>query len=280
MFQSVVFVVTIYFLAVVHAFSSSTTSRQFIELTNPLRPDNDRLPVSLVDNWPTFVLKPTISMNFVKIPDDGGFVNPTSVNSLWQPQDLKQPDCILALGLFVRNGAIRHVFPAVDISFGGQYRNRGLCSVPRAFQWMDFDALMAGGAVCSLELQVRDKDQEEWKTLKVVGSIQESLNLAIEALADETPKELADGSSIIHVVCSSDIVTCPKSGSELRALLKEDDHIVGTLQVTVEKTAPGSESEYLPEAYKPLFQDESLRRRAFMEAKRRMMRKSNEDDES
>ena len=46
---------------------------------------------------------------------------------------------------------------------------------------------------------------------------------------------------------------------------------VGTLHVHVETTAAGSESEYLPDCYRPLFNDAALRRPAFTETKRRMM---------
>jgi hypothetical protein len=50
----------------------------------------------------------------------------------------------------------------------------------------------------------------------------------------------------------------------------DNDTVVGALHVRVETTAAGSESEYLPDAYQPLFGDVSLRRAAYTEVKRRL----------
>lgn len=275
---------------------SSPTSRQFIELTstNPLTDGlpNERLPVSFVANWPTWVIlleaaqdSDSKEISFTKIPDandEGGFVSPVSIDELWQPVDLKQPQCRLALGLHVRDGIIRHVYPAVDLSFddghhGMQHRNRGLCSVPVAFSWMDFPSFMAGGMQnYSLLLKTRKQQgDKEWDTLIKEGSIRELLNGAIQALADQPPEKLGDGSNLIHVLCKEgSTVECPKPGYELCSVLKEDGCVVvGLLQVSIDKTAAGSESEYLPEAYRSLFEDKSLQRPAFIEAKKRMARK-------
>lgn len=260
---------------------SAAAPRQFIDLSN----QSDKLPASFVKDWPTYVLDQTGDL--VKIPHDNGFVVPTCIDELWQPQDLKQPQCRLALGFHVRNGEFRHVFPAMDLSFdgGNQHRNRGLCTVPRAYQWMEFSSLVVGDGLqdCLLSLSVRetnDNEDNEWKPLMVVDSIETEINLAIEALANDPPKELEDGSFILHVVCANgdESVTCPKPGNEIRALLLENDNPVGILQVTIEGTAAGSESEYLPEAYKPLFLDESLKRPAFVEAKKRMEKRTNNEN--
>jgi hypothetical protein len=271
------------------ALSLSSEGRQFIEISNPLhsanRP-NDRLPVSFVADWPTWVLEQNDGQKLTKIPADteDGFVSPTSVDELWLPVDLKQPQCKLALGLHVRDGVIRHILPAVDLSYDGQHRNRGLCSVPRAYNWIDFPSLMmaaltADGGVmrdCSLLLQTKGEDDEEWRTMIEVNSIEDSVNSAIQALAGQPPKELGDGSSLIHVVCEgSGAVECPKPGCELRSVLlleKEgmDGCSIGALHVQIKKTAAGSDSEFLPDVYKPLFGDKSLRRPSFIETKKRM----------
>jgi hypothetical protein len=275
----------------VMALSTPQTSRQFIELTNPLKSgsssSSDLLPASFVSNMPTWVLllDDDDSSRWTKIPEDGGLVSPVTVDELWQPLDLKSPDLRLAVGFHVRHGQLRHVLPAIDLSYlGGTHRNRGLCSVPRAWQWMDFPAMMAGAVrECSLQLQTRtatDSDEEEWSTLLQLNSIEDSVNKIITALAEEPPEELGDGSSIVHVIiCEGDsVVECPKPGNELRVLLLEDDSVVGALQVRVEKTAAGSESEFLPEAYQPLFRDESLRRPAFTESKKRMEKINNNNN--
>jgi hypothetical protein len=98
-----------------------------------------------------------------------------------------------------------------------------------------------------------------------LDSIVDTVNKAIRALAEEPPTALGDGSCIVHVVWaeSADMTECPTtSGSEIWVLLFENDDdgtVVGTLHVRVETTAAGS---YLPDAYKPLFGDVTLRRDA------------------
>lgn len=207
--------------------------------------------------WPTYkyVLDITLSTRFVKIPDSNGFVVPTSIDELWQPQDLKQPQCLLALGFPFRNGEFRHVFPAIDLSFNGNHRNRGLNTVPRAYQRMEFGMLVVERLDnFSPSLSICEENEEEWKTLTTVDSIEKEINYAVESIADSPPVEMEDGSFVVHVVCAHEnVVTCPKPGSEIRALLLEENDPVGTLQVRIEKTAAGSESEYLPETYKTLF---------------------------
>ncbi|CAB9530769.1 expressed unknown protein [Seminavis robusta] len=225
----------------IQAFSSSTPQqRPFVELTNPLIDIPDRLPASFVANWPTFVLD---GRSWTRIPDSHGFVPPHSLEELWQPQDLQLPTCRLAVGIHVRNGVIRHILPAIDLTLAEEHRNRGL---------------------------------------NKLESIEASIHAAIEALADNPPEELGDGSNVIHVLTpppppqqqqtdDDNTVVCPRPGSDLRVLLRQEDGTtVGALQVSVEKTAPGSESEYLPDVYKPLFQDEALRRPAFVESRKRL----------
>ena len=263
-------------VAPVEAFS--TSRRQLIELTNPLNNPrsvvSDRLPVSFISQWPTWVLSTNGELSRIPSEETEGFCQPSSVDELWHPVDLRPPQCQLALGLHVRDGAIRHLFPALDLSFdGGLHRNRGLCSLPRAFRWVDFSSVMAGRLNgCALLLETRNKNESEWETLLEVDSIEDAVSRALHSLAGEPPKELGEGSAFVHVIISDGpIIECPnKSGSEMRAfLLEDDDHVLGALQVSIEKTAAGCESEYLPKAYELLFSDKSLRRNAYMEMKKR-----------
>lgn len=85
-----------------HALSSPQThevfNRQFIQLTNPINSDvKQSLPVSFVRDWPTWVLDEAGELS--RIPDSDGFVQPTSVDEIWQPVDLKRPVMKLAMGL-------------------------------------------------------------------------------------------------------------------------------------------------------------------------------------
>jgi hypothetical protein len=87
--------------SLVNALSSPTPEimpRQFIQLTNPVGAEQS-LPASFVRNWPTWVLDEDGTLS--KIPDEDGFVQPASIDELWQPLDLKMPELRLALGLHV-----------------------------------------------------------------------------------------------------------------------------------------------------------------------------------
>ena len=279
-----VFVLEAWLADRVETLSSTSPSRQFIEIKKANSLPMDRLPASLIADWPTFVLDPfsdDMEEKWTRIPDADGFVNPTSIDELWQPMDLVYPSCQLAIGLHIRDGSIRHVLPAVDLtlqSTNNAHRNRGLCTVPRAYQWMDFGSLALGGGLeaCRLVLQSRSRDENVWKTHTIVDSVGETISLAVESLADDPPNGMGEGSCLIHVLCQekdddADLSSIPPVGSDLRCLLLEEDgSILGALQVKISKTAAGSESEYMPSAYSDLFEDASLRRPAFAEMKRRM----------
>lgn len=175
--------------------------------------------------------------------------------------------------------------PAVDVSYvGGTHRNRGICSVPRAYAWMDFTNSIDEWDKYHLVLSSRKNEQDEWTTLTEVahssGVIGNAVERALMNLAESPPDEFADGSHIVHVLlhhenekndeectepgatASIDDVDCPKTGHELRVTMDDDDYIdgaPGVLQVAVRASMAGSDSDYLPDAYKALYEDESLR---------------------
>lgn len=75
--------------------------RTFIDLVNPIDTTGaaQKLPASMVEHWPTWVLDRNGKM--VQIPDSDGFVSPTSIDELWQPIDLQSPELRLAVGIHV-----------------------------------------------------------------------------------------------------------------------------------------------------------------------------------
>jgi hypothetical protein len=301
------------------------TERNFIEITS-LNVQAQSLPASFIDSWPTWVLGTDGSLE--RIPDssdeDNGFVTPTSIDSLWQPIDLIRPTMKLALGIHIRNGSIRHVFPALDISYGNhQHRNRGMCSVPRAYTWVDFGFVNSMGDYNRYELRVSSKKnkgkssnneddnenenenenndeskaEEKWEQLLSSSSISDTeiMSKAIEraviclAENDSSINDL-DGSHIFHVILNDDendatTVEIPKSNHELKVTMVEkwgnsnkienesvDEVEVGILQVNVMTTMSGSESDYLPDVYKPLYNDESLRNPLYKNYKKRVQK--------
>jgi len=234
--------------------------RAFIQLSG-----QDRLPAAFVASWPTFVLEQD---SLIKIPDTNGFVEPTSIDELWHPVDSMFPSATLAVGLHVRHGVIRHIMPALDLSFDGLHRNRGLCSVPRAHTWVDFSATASSSSSWQQKWQLiaskRKLGDEEWEEVcsTYIGDI-ESAVLHIARISESIH---GDGSQIIHIPLEEPFVGL-KTGIEVRVHLMSPEHEepLAALQVVASPTAAGSESEYLPDAYKPLFEDMSLRRHAYEE---------------
>lgn len=260
-------------------------ARNFIEITNLNRKES--IPASFIEQWPNWILETDGS--FLRIPDettgDGiGFVTPTSIDQLYQPIDLKRPNMKLALGFHIRSGQIRHVMPSLDISYSnGLHRNRGLCSVPLAYNWVDFGLVNSMGDNNRYELRLASKnradqsentDDENWnKIFSLPGNVMTAaIERTIVYLAEADSDDIGVGSHIIHVVLDESIgFEIPKTRNDLQATLVEigddgeEDVNVGILEVAIVATMSGSESEYLPNAYKPLFANESLRNPLYAE---------------
>jgi hypothetical protein len=258
---------------------SVVSPRRYIDITNPagLGPQ-DRLPSSLISNWPTWVLDGNGEVN--KVPDTmDGFVAPTSMEELWLPIDLKQPQVRVSLGLHIRDGSIRHLMPAIDVSYDGKHRNRGLCSLPRAYTWLDFRSISLEQwrqyhlSIATRETQVNSESHSSWESIDNSYSIRSALDTAISIIIGDPPAEFASGSHILRIV-TGDIIDCPKAGSDLAVTLKapESNSEHGRLQVRIVAVMAGSESEYMPEKYLPLFNDKSLQRPAYFEFKKRKSR--------
>jgi hypothetical protein len=92
---------------------------------------------------------------------------------------------------------------------------------------------------------------------------------------------MENGSHIIHVVLeNSDAVESPSSGHDLKVTLSEDspdlieeERQIGILQVAISTTMSGSDSEYLPKVYEPLYTDETLRNPLYARYKERQEEK-------
>ncbi len=180
-----------------------------------------------------------------------------------------------------RGGRIRHVMPALDASFaGGQHRNRGLCSVPRAFKWIDFSSeFLSDLEHFELKAFKRKRKGDHWTRIALVPSgeiISRSVEHVILSLAQSAPDHLGEGSHLIHSIIDfgNGIDWCtlkyPGGRNELCITLDNRKDIPnleqdgrGILHVTMTATMAGSESPYLPEVYKALFEDKALRNPAY-----------------
>jgi hypothetical protein len=181
-----------------------------------------------------------------------------------------------------RGGVIRHVMPAVDLSFdGGLHRNRGMRSVPRAHSWIDFTNSLDEWDNYEMVLATKKTSEESWEKVSTSSSgvLSKAIERAMVCLAETSLAELGEGSHLVNVLleCTDDekgVVECPKTGFEMRLTMDDDElaaaeEAPGALQVVIAATIAGSESEFLPDAYKPLYSDESLRNQIYAKFKQR-----------
>ena len=284
MYQLSIALITLIALKHTNSLSSSIQSKNFIELTN-LNNNNGQkqtLPSSFIETWPTWVLEENGTLS--RIPDEEsntGYVNPTSIDELWQPIDLKRPDMKLSLGLHVRSGELRHAMPAIDISYGdGLHRNRGLCSVPIAHSWVDFGSLaLSDWKRLQLKISSKQLENQKWTQLSISkeGAISQAIERAMLFLSQTPPDDMAEGSHLINVVVDADVVDVPKTNHEVRVtLVEEEEEVIGSLQVVVSASMSGSESEYLPDVYKELFFDEEFQNTRYIEMKQRKEERNQE----
>lgn len=190
-----------------------------------------------------------------------------------------------------REGRIRHIMPALDASFeGGRHRNRGLCSVPRAFKWIEFSSdFIRDWGQFQLKAFERKQTGDSWTQIAAISEgdiVSSTVEHAILCLAESAPDELGEGSHIIHTLidigrasatasASGNQSCClhyPTNGKELCIILDDQDQddipnleqdACGILYVKTAATMAGLESPYLPDVYKPLFEDDTLRNTAY-----------------
>lgn len=134
------------FLAIICVEGISTSGKQFIQIRGAGIPQN--LPTSATNNWKIWTFD-SVDGTLLRVEgagdadgggSAGGWVNPTSVDQLFLPADLPAPRIRPALGMAINNGMLRYAMPSVVASLETPqrvWRNRGLCSLPRAAVWLD-----------------------------------------------------------------------------------------------------------------------------------------------
>ena len=116
---------------------------------------------------------------------------------------------------FRREGMIRQIMPAVDLSYkDGKHRNRGLTTVPRAYGWLEFSNSLDEWDKYEIVLEQRKISAAEssssspsvWTELlsAKAGSVSKAIEKAMICLAESPPKELGTGSHFIHVGLQSE----------------------------------------------------------------------------
>ena len=98
------------------------------------------LPFSAASNWPSWTFDKGQLKRVEDSLDDDGWVNPLSFENLYFPSDLPIPLARPSLGVVVTSGTPRYIMPSVILTVETPdrlWRNRGLCSLPRARAWID-----------------------------------------------------------------------------------------------------------------------------------------------
>ena len=98
------------------------------------------LPTQSTNNWPTWTYHKK-SISRVEDPSfDSGWVNPCSFENLYFPSDLPYPLARPSLGVVIASGTARYIMPSIILTLETPdriWRNRGICSLPRANAWID-----------------------------------------------------------------------------------------------------------------------------------------------
>lgn len=105
-------------------------------------PETQKLPISLSRQWKvyTYDFQELTSVENEDLDDQKGWIYPSSFDTLYLPSDLPPPLLAPALGVVVVHGTPRYIMPSTILSLqtpDKAWRNRGVCSLPRAFAWID-----------------------------------------------------------------------------------------------------------------------------------------------
>ena len=113
-------------------------------------PQPQMLPLAHCQSWPVWTCELGALNGQILVPvdndSDDGWVNPTSFDSLFFPADLPMPLARPSIGVVMANGSPRYLMPSVVLTLetpSKLWRNRGLCSIPRARAWIDMFAAFA-----------------------------------------------------------------------------------------------------------------------------------------
>lgn len=261
-------------------------SKTFVSIRSSGALGSERLPIALCQRWPVWCADDRSLARVPSLDVPGGWVNPTSFEQLWLPQDLPAPDLHPAVALVLTNGTPRFICPAVDAtvdtSDGQRWRNRGQCSVPLPATWLSWEDWASQPLRLSAHIQPGplgdDPDdapsEAGYRPLLQSSPVARALDAAAMALAD-APAALADG---FHFL----VVRLPEvprlgldaaelgDGSRLRLFLSDVDQVPvdvspadadpdcdvvhGECDLGLYAVDAGGTSPYLPEVYKALFQ--------------------------
>lgn len=210
------------------------------------------LPLSYVESWPVWMASPSgdsVSL-LPNTGDEGDWVNPTAFEQLWLPQDLPRPAARAALGVVVKDGVPRYIFPCTETTVmagNSLWHNRGLNSLPLAKTWLAFgdvpvddlrlscyqrplaadeaaDEESNDSSAAQQESAADDVGGAEWTPVLPLTAVGEAIDAVFRVLGD-APDELGSGFSFLIAPLSASPLPpdALASGQQLRLFLSDVD---------------------------------------------------------
>jgi len=281
----------IYFVRFLYiANGGAVNSRNFVHI----RGDSQlqKLPTSLISQWKIWSLEGDTLLPIESVNDGDGWLQPTSFDALYLPSDLPPPIVKPALGFAISNGVARYLMPSIVCSLetpSRVWRNRGLCSLPRAWAWIDLFAENTpplrtlryscfGRTAGNLRFLEDQDGSAAWENLLPqedvsVRSIVEHVQ-AVLLTQQAVNADLQTGFHFIDVPIP-ELRPIIVPGLQLRSYLTDftqpqrlleleegsyalDNEPCAELDMMMVQTGAGSESPFLPKVYRELYEEGNI----------------------
>ena len=192
------------------------------------------LPLDYCAQWPVWVSRRQGDVPVIRVPmpEENAdvldtYCPPAAFEQLWLPEDLPQPRARAAIGLVLRNGDPRYIFPTVDTfletsSDGKLWRNRGLNSGPLASTWLHFGEVPVDDLRLSVYAQPPADD-----------------SAAVAAAAASEDSDARDGATCIGPY------RCVVPNSAVDRAVEEAFDVLGGLPPLLQKASLGDGFSYL-----------------------------------
>lgn len=275
--------------------SISLQAAQLIKIRGSGKPC-EYLPLGAPKSWRIWTLSNEEGLTEVETEGFDGltWVNPTSFSELFLPSDLNSPGMIPALGVGVTNGVLRYVMPSTILTLSTparEWRNRGICSLPRAHAWIDLFSSFSPKYLRNLQLNLYGKvmadvrfleDQDgssAWEEVAYINgdaiyAAYESFSTLFNDPDNSNPlyDDLRQGFHFVDIPLQTNSLRLPRFAfkgilsdfSDPKGIIgMEDDTSLDSepcAELTVESkmVGAGGASKFLPEVYRDLFEEGNL----------------------
>jgi hypothetical protein len=133
---------------------------EHVKISVPGGGREQKVPMSFVSSFGKWIIHEGRLQSLIDTDSlEKGWVDPVSFEEVWLPLDLPSPKQRPAIAALVKDGAIRCIMPALDISIhasGQRWWNRGMCSFPFARVWMDLKTADIAQLVLTAYTQVSE----------------------------------------------------------------------------------------------------------------------------